>query len=81
MKIKELIEILKSHDENLSVGIGNVKDDSDEAIVPLTESAIAKVERFDEFENELTGEFFLAIGYECSVCKRAEEEGLVYRIG
>lgn len=70
MTVKELILELKKYDENMSVGIGNIEDDSDEAIVALEPSAIDKVERFDEFENKLTGEHFLAIGYKCSVCNR-----------
>lgn len=68
MTVKELILELKKYDENLMVGIGNLEDDSDEAIVTLEPTAIAKLERFDDYEQKQSGGYFVAIGYECSIC-------------
>lgn len=72
MKVKDLISELQKYDENLGVGIGNIEDDTDQAITGLEISAISKIERFDEFENRPLGDYFLAIGYKCSVCHRDE---------
>lgn len=72
MTVKELITELKKYDMDLPVGIGNIDDDSDGAIVSLDVKAISKEQVFDDFENKYLDKYFLAIGYRCSLCGREE---------
>ena len=74
MTVKELIIQLKTYDDNLSVAIMNLNDDSTEAGRALKAESIGKIEQFDEFKNKLTGGHFIAIFYQCSVCERREIE-------
>jgi len=67
MTVQELIDELKKYPKDLKIALVNTDDDTNDSNIALKANDISKEEIYDEYEEKLTGEYFLAICHNNSV--------------